>query len=197
MALSFHLPSRARAAQPQNLASQRTALLQFGDAMIANAHGCGEPLTVLVFDQVDLPELHAIFGSAAARTLVAKFQQKLQALAGSRGLALRTDPTTWTVLLPGFDSDAAAAAAHRILGRSLATEVDCDGEDLPLIPQMAVYTVTREVAPMRHIYREMCEKIARTRALELQREEYLRRERERYTSRPAPLRATAAVPAMQ
>jgi len=197
MALSFSLPSRTRAPQAQDLASQRTALYQFGDALIANAHGAGEPLTVLVFDQVDLPELHAIFGGVAARELVAKFQQKLQALAGARGLALRSDPTAWTVLLPGLDSDAAVAAAQRILGRSLATEVECDGEDLPLIPRLAVYTVGREVSPMRHIYREMCEKIARAHALELQREEYLRRERERYTTRPAPLRATAAVPAMQ
>lgn len=196
MALSLSFSSRPRAAQPQHPASQRTALHQFGDAMIANAQASGEPLTVLVFDQGDLPELHAIFGSAAARLLVAKFQQKLQALAGSRGMVLRTDPTTWTVLLPGLDRDAAVATAQRILGRSLAIEVECDGEDLLLIPRMAAHTVRREAAPMRDIYREMCERIARAQAFDLQREDYLRRERERHT-RPAPLRATVAVPAYQ
>ena len=164
----------------------QAALHQFGDTMIADAQAAGHPLTVLVFEQADLPELHALFGSEAARTVTAKFNQKLQALAGARGLAIRSDATTWTVLLPGLDNAQAVDAVERVFGRSLAVDVECEGEEILLVPTMEVRTVSREAAPMHRIYQEMRGRIEGTLGRQRRREEFLRRERERH-SRPARL----------
>lgn len=173
----------------------QAALHQFGDTMIADAHAAGHPLTVLVFEQADLPELHALFGGEAARTVTARFNQKLQALAGARGLAIRSDATTWTVLLPGVDDAQAVDAVQRVFGPSLAVDLDSEGEEILLVPTLEVRTVRREIAPMQRIYQEMRGRIAGTLGRQRRREEFLRRERERHT-RPASA-ARAPAPAMQ
>lgn len=172
----------------QRWASQRAALYQRGDTMVAEAILSGDPVTVLVFEQVDLPELHAIFGGAAAHALVASFSTKLALLAGPRGVALRTDATSWAVLLPGHDEERALAAVRNTMGQGLAVEADTgeDEDETLLVPRLALHTVGQRVAPLRAIYRELQEKIQRAHALELRRQEYLRRERESH-SRPASL----------
>jgi hypothetical protein len=171
------------------------ALHQFGDTMIADAHAAGRPLTVLVFEQADLPELHVLFGGEAARTVAARFNQKLQVLAGARGLAIRSDATTWTVLLPGLDKTQAVDAVQRVFGPSLAVDLESEGEEILLVPTMEVRTVAREIAPMRRIYQEMRGRIEGTLGRQRRREEFLRRERERH-SRPASA-ARAPARAMQ
>jgi hypothetical protein len=128
--------------------------------------------------------------------VTAKFNQKLQALAGSRGLAMRSDATTWTVLLPGLNNAEAVAAVKHVFGPSLAVDVESEGEEILLVPTMEVRTVAREAAPMRHIYQEMRGRIEGTLQRQRRREEFLRRERERHT-RPAPLAATAPARAVQ
>lgn len=164
----------------------QAALQHFGDTMIADAHAAGHPLTVVVFEQPDLPELHALFGGDAARTVTARFNQKLQALAGARGLAIRSDATTWTVLLPGLDGPQAVDAVRSVFGPSLAVELESEGEEILLVPTMELRTVAREIAPMHRIYQEMHGRIQGTLGRQRRREEFLRRERERH-SRPAAL----------
>jgi esterase/lipase len=98
------------------------------------------------------------------------------------------------VLLPGHDAKATVAAVKNAMGAGLAVEA---GEEILLVPRIAMHSIGEQAAPMRAIYREMREKIRNAQAVELQREEYLRRERESYT-RPSTLAeaVTAPVPAM-
>jgi len=181
---------------PERWASHRAAVYERGDTMICEALARGEPVTVVMFEQADLPELHALFGSAAARAVASAFGARLRQLAGSGGAAVRSEGNTWTVVLPGHGAERALAAVRRVLGPGLATEVEVEGEEIVLVPRMAMHTVGAQAWPMLHIYREMRGKIDRAHALELRRQEYLRRERESH-SRPAPLvRATAPAPAM-
>jgi GGDEF domain-containing protein len=177
---------------PERWASHRAAVYQLGDTMISEAAARGEPVTVVMFEQGDLPELHALFGSAAARALASAFGARLRQLVASGGVAVRSEGSTWTVLLPGHGRERALAAVQRALGRTLATEIEVDGEEIVLVPRMATHTVGAEAAPMLHIYREMRARIERAHALELRRQEYLRRERESQ-SRPAPLAAARAL----
>jgi GGDEF domain-containing protein len=176
-------------------ASHRAALYQIGDSLALEAQRSGEPMTVVVFDQVDLPELHEVFGAEAVQAVVAEFGAKLKVLAGARGLAVRADATTWAVLLPDHDADATVAAVKNAMGAGLAVEA---GEEILLVPRIAMHAIGERAAPMRAIFREMREKIRDAHTIELKREEYLRRERESYT-RPSTLAAavTAPVPAMQ
>lgn len=204
-AISSAAGRMAGAGMPQSLASSapdsggaayaghRAALWHFGDSMIASSHSRGEPFTAILFDQVDLPELHALFGGRAARALVSRFHRKLHALAGSDGLAVRCGATTWTVLLPGHDQDRTRAAVRRVFGPSLAQELE-GHEEILLVPRVSVYVVGRELTPMRHIHQDMSERIARAHRNERLREAWLRREAESYSSRP-PLAAQEALPA--
>ncbi|HEX7888413.1 MAG TPA: hypothetical protein VF522_03555 [Ramlibacter sp.] len=191
---SRHAGRWSRTAHRHPYGRHEAALHQFGDTMIADAQAAGRPLTVVVFEQADLPELHVLFGSEAARTVTAKFNQQLQALAGSRGLAMRSDATTWTVLMPGLDHAQAKSEVERVFGPSLAVDVESEGEEILLVPTMEVRTVVRGAAPMRRIYQEMRGRIAGTLQRQQRREEVLRAERERH-SRPAPLTWAATAPA--
>jgi GGDEF domain-containing protein len=189
-------PSRSLRISPtqERWAANRAALYEVGDTMVAEALRSGEPMSVVVFEQVDLPELHAIFGSAAAQALVERFNAKLKLLAGSRGVALRAGATTWAVLLPGRDSGAAMRVLGKVLGPSLAVEAAVEDEELLLVPRVCVHPVGSGAESMRSIYREMREKIRRAHEHELLRQDYLRRERESH-SRPAPLLSALAAAA--
>jgi GGDEF domain-containing protein len=181
---------------PERWASHRAAVYELGDTMISEAAARRQPVTVLMFEQGDLPELHALFGSSAARAVASAFGARLRQLAGSGGAAVRSEGSTWTVVLPGHGAERALAAVQRVLGPGLATEVEVDGEEIVLVPRMAIHTVAADASPMLHIYREMRGKIDRAHALELRRQEYLRRERESHSRPAASLgRATAPAPA--
>lgn len=178
-------PQPAPATPQERWAGNRAALYQVGDSMVADAARDGGDLSLVVFEQVDLPELHAVFGGGAAQALVAEFSRRVKELAGPRGVAVRADATCWAVLLP-LDEDRALAAVRRALGPHLATEVDVGGEEILLVPRIALHTVGQRVAPMRSVLHELRLKIRRAQELEQLREDYLRRERESH-SRPAPL----------
>jgi GGDEF domain-containing protein len=175
-------------------ASHRAAFYRIGDGLALEAQRTRAPMTVVVFEQGDLPELRDVFGAEAVQAVVADFTAKLKVLAGASGLAVRADATAWAVLLPGHDAKATVAAVKNAMGAGLAVEA---GEEILLVPRIAMHSIGEQAAPMRAIYREMREKIRNAQAVELQREEYLRRERESYT-RPSTLAeaVTAPVPAM-
>lgn len=159
------------------------AIYASGDTFIAAANARGKPTSILIFEQVDLPELHAIFGPAATAATVAKFNRTLTYLAGANGLAARLGPTTWAVLLPGHDTESVLNRVKGSLGQGLATEVE-GSEEILLVPRIAVHTVTIEkAAPMRQICDELHEQVIRGWKLELRREDYLRRERESHSLR--------------
>lgn len=138
-------------------AAHREALWQKGDAMIASARERGEALSVLMFDQVDLPELHALFGGSAARSVVSKFNQKVLQLAGTSGLPVRCGPTTWTLLLPHASQEAAIAELRSVFGAGLA--VEGDGSELLLVPRIAVRTIGDEQVTIRQLHQAMAEEI--------------------------------------
>ncbi len=154
-------------------AAHRAALWERGDAMIAAACARGNRLSVVMFDQVDLPELHALFGGAAARAVVSKFNKKVLQLAGSSGLPVRCGPTTWTLLLPKASEEAAIAELHSVFGSGLA--VESDGSELLLVPRIAVRTVGGEPVTMRQLHEDMSGEIQRAHQRDLRRQSSSRR----------------------
>lgn len=180
-------PAQLRAGTPQELwASHRAGLYERGDALAVRAAAGAKPSTLVMFEQLDLPELHAVFGARAGRRLAASFERKLTALAGEKGTALRTGPTCWAVLLPSHDADGALAAVREALGTGMAVEAEAADDELLLVPRVAMRTFHDDATPMRTVYQELRERIVRVHAQELRREEYLRRERESHT-RPSGL----------
>jgi hypothetical protein len=155
--------SRAPSAQAR-WAGNRLALKEFGDAFLRRGAAGGDALGMVVFAQPDLGELLEIFGVGAARGLVSGLEEKLADLAGSRGLALRTDKDLWVVLLPCRSPEHTLAAIRDAFDGTYAVPVDTDDEDIVLVPDFVVRTLAGSDVSVAQAYEEARRRISRTRA---------------------------------
>jgi hypothetical protein len=100
---------------------------------------------------------------------------------------VRTEPDTFVLLMPDVVPEHLVADVQSGLGRSGCIEFELDGDEIILVPDvMARGVAAREPVPA--VYENVCADLARVRAVEQRRREYLRRERESHT-RPAALAA--------
>ena len=161
----------------------RQAFLDRGERLLAVPRW--EDRTALaVFDFRDLLEVRGIYGERASAALLARVVTALGRLAGRHGLAGRTGPAQFAVLLPGLRRAEAVSVVHQVLGRPCRIEQDVDGEELVLVPDVVVEACDdRDLADQ---YARLVEALGRHRTHEERRHRYLRLERERH-SRPAPL----------
>lgn len=141
---------------------------------------------VLLFDFEDLTELSELYGDAARRDAVNQVAQALRRIAGEQGLAARTGATQFTLLLPGCDRRQAIDRAERELGQPCRIELDLDGGEAVLVPDVLAEDLPRTGGGLATLQRQLVDRLAAHRQQRQRREEYLRRSRERYT-RPAPL----------
>jgi GGDEF domain-containing protein len=183
-------PHRTRPAAPErkSWSQHERALLTAGDKMLARTRSEKQPLTLAVFDLSDLPELESVFGADTARDVMTQVGFRLQAMAGSRGLVIRTDATTVTVLMPGFDRERARQAIQRTMGSPCCIELDTGDHEIVLVPDFKVQTLGTDSASLAQVYTDMRKDIAAAQHLERRRQRYLQRERESHT-RPMDLPA--------
>jgi len=173
--------SRLRVAAPGLL--DRYSLLAAGNRL---QRGSRRRAAVLLFDFEDLPELSALYGDSARRDAVRQVAQELQRVAGEQGLAARTGASQFTLLLPDCSRQEAIARAVRELGTPCRIELDLDGGEAVLVPDVLAEDFPKVGGGLAMLQRRLGERLAAHRLHRRQRDEYLRRSRERY-SRPAPL----------
>lgn len=161
-----------------------------GDEMLAACRREGKPLTVAVFDCADLLEVRSIYGNRIARKLLGRIVSKLGALTGDRGLAARTGPAEFTVVLPRMGREKAIAAIQRVLGNPMRIELDAGDSEIVLVPGFLVETAGSDTASVEELHAELRRELAKLQETEQRRQHYLQRKRERH-SRPSPLRAVA------
>jgi GGDEF domain-containing protein len=149
------------------------------------ARGAALPVSMVVLDFADLREVHQIYGNAIARQMVERIVRRMRSLAGSRGLAGRTGPTQFTVVLAGATQDKGVRLVQRVLGKPARVEFDAGDSEIVLVPDLLVDTAEPGV-PVQALYREMCGELARIQKNELRRLNWLASERERH-SRPMSL----------
>jgi GGDEF domain-containing protein len=162
-----------------------------GDEMLAACQSDGRPLSVAVFDCADLLEVRAIYGSRTARKLATRIVSKLSALSVDRGLAARTGPAEFSVLLPGISRDKALAAIHRVLGNPGRVELDGCNSEIVLVPGVLVENAGCDTGSVEELRGELSRELARQQAYEKRRQLHMRRQRERH-SRPMGLVARTA-----
>lgn len=179
-------PAVARAAPAtRSFSANRSALAEIGNAMLAQSRRDNEPLSMIVFDQSDLPELKSIFGAEAAQQMVARIGATLHGLAGSRGFSVRTEATVFTVLMPGHDLALALASVRQALGDTYAIEVGAQHDEMLLVPDFLAQTVRSDVQSIEELYQSMRTSISMAQRHEQRRRNYLQRERESHSTRPA------------
>lgn len=164
----------------------------YGDEMLEACKRDDRPLSVVVFDCADLLEVRAIYGSTTTRKLMARIVNKLSALSADRGLAARTGPAEFCVVLPGMGRDKALAAIRRVLGNPMRIELDAGDSEIVLVPDFLVESAGSDTASVEELRGELRRELTRQQAQEQRRQHHLQRERERH-SRPMGLvkRATA------
>lgn len=169
------------------------AAFRKGDEFLQRCREDRVPVTVLVFELHDLPELECVFGAGAARRAIEQATARLQRIAGTEGRVLRTDPTLFTLLLPDTDREDALDMLRVAFGQSCSLELEAGGEDLVLVPEFALRILSTETLPLVDVQHGLCCEIRQARAREQQRRDYLQRERESH-SRPMPLPRAVQAP---
>lgn len=166
----------------------RQAMLAACEGMLRRAELGKQPLSIAVFDLSDLPEVESLFGPDVAKQVIAQVTSRLQCIATSRGLAVRTGATVFTVLMPGYSRDRAHLAIQKFMGRPCRIELDTGDDEIVLIPGFKVHTLRAESDSLPQVYQDLCRDISDARDAEQRRREYLQRERESHT-RPMELQA--------
>lgn len=160
----------------------RAGLFAAGDLLV-RARAPGVPVSMVVLEFADLREVHNLYGEDMAREVVATLVRKVEAIAGIRGLAGRTDAAQFTIVLPGVNRDKALRALRRALGKPTCVEVDGGDSEIVLVPDLLVDTADAGADSVEARYREMCGELVRMQNDERRRQHSLTRERERH-SRP-------------
>jgi GGDEF domain-containing protein len=170
---------------------QAQAMLAAASRLATRTRRDNQPLSIVVFDLKDLPELESVFGPQVAKKVLDQVVDRLQGLASAKGLVIRTDATVFTVLMPGFGRDRAHEAIEHSMGSPCCFELDADDHELVLIPDFKVHTVRPDSGPLAGVYTDLRRDIHDAQKHERRRQRYLQLERESHT-RPMELRAERA-----
>jgi diguanylate cyclase (GGDEF)-like protein len=152
---------------------------------VAAARRLGRESAVIVIEFDDLLEVRTIYGRDTSRKVVARIVRRLQAVAGTRGIAARTEAARFVVVLPGVSPSKARAAVDRVLGKPGRIEFDAGESEIVLVPDILCDTDDGEIA-IDQVFDAAAGHLRGQRERELRRRLYLQRERERH-SRPMSL----------
>lgn len=176
------LGGRNRLRDAQTGLYSRDGLLSRGEGLLAR-HSVAEAALV-VFDFSDLLEMRWIYGARAGAIARRAVATSLARLAGRRGIAARTGPAQFAVLLPGIDCEGAREALRRTMGQPCRLELELGREELVLVPYHAVGPCKGTPAGLEQQYTQLSVAVARERAAD---------ERRRRRSRGGP-RTSAGAP---
>jgi GGDEF domain-containing protein len=168
-------------------AADRRALAAAADAL---RRARGTTIALLVMQIADIVELELVFGREAVDAAVDEVFAQLTRAAAGRGRVVRTEPDTFVLLVPDVGIDQLVTNVQTGLGRSRCIEFEHEGDEIILVPDV-MGSIVAPGQPVPAAYEAVCGDLVRMRGLELQRRDYLRRERESHT-RPAPLPARRA-----
>jgi GGDEF domain-containing protein len=174
---------------PAELADRSTGLYHRAGLIAAANRIVGEqapgaPFAMIVVEFTELREICDIYGNGVARKVVATIVRRMRSIAGWRGVAGRTGPAQFTIVLPAAD-DKACRRVRRVLGTPARVEFDAGDSEIVLVPDVIVDAAeTGDQA--QDLYRDMCRELARRQKDERRRLHWLASERERH-SRPMSL----------
>ena len=181
---------KTAAPQHRHPEQRHAAVFAVGEQMLAQSRRNNHALSVVVFDLSDLPELENVFGAAVVLEVLAEVALRLQDLATSRGLVIRSGPTLFTVLIPGFGRDRTHLAIEDTMGSPCCIELNAGDHEIVLIPDFELHTVQSGSPGLAEIQQDLRRQIEQAQTREARRRRYLQKERESHT-RPMALRMGA------
>lgn len=188
-------PFRAGATHPDEQEAwikAKSAVVAIGDGMLGRSRRDHQPLSMVVLDIKELPQLTRIFGADIAGQFVAQALAQLNGITTSTGFAVRTGATVFTVLLPGVARDRAVAVVHEALGNPCRIECHAGRHDAVLVPEFAVKTVSPDTLSVGDVYRSLRRTISQSLSGDQRRETPLWRERESHGKHVKPQPASGS-----
>ena len=161
-------------------------LAVMGNEMLQKTRNRNQPLSIVVFDFSDLPELQNIYAGQVPRDLGRTIERKLQSVAPAKGTVVRTGPTTFAVLLPNFDTRKTLRAVREAFGKACCFEFAMGDNEILLIPDYLVKTIRSGTESVEDVCKALGGDICKAQIHAKRRQIYLRRERESH-SRPMTL----------
>jgi diguanylate cyclase (GGDEF)-like protein len=166
----------------------RTGLFDVADEILRSR--CGQPAAMILVELSDLREACEIYGHVIARKVIERVVRRLRRVAGLHGIAARTGPAEFTIVVPDTSTASAVRRLERMLGKPARIEYDAAESEIVLVPELLVDTLDPGVDDPRDRYREMCRELARRRRVERRRLDWLASERERHSRPSLPSRLT-------
>ncbi len=187
-------PSTARHSDFRDApAPDRKLLCDVGEKMLRKS--AGQPLTLVVMQVYDLPEVELVFGGTAAARAIHEVMIQLTRVATRKGFLVRSAADTFALLMPGTGAEATVSVLNERFGNPCAIEFEADGDEVLLVPDVRVHTLGAGES-LQRVYERVCKLIAKERGREELRCDYIRKEREAHTlpmgltseAHPAPIR---------
>lgn len=165
----------------------KNAFVALGERMIHQSRRHQQPLSVLVLELHDLPELKELFGTKTASQLVSRLINSLHTLAPARSVVVRSEAEVFTVFLPGLREEAAREVVKRTFGHTISVEIDAQEQEIVLLPDFRIDIIRRDVPSFQGWYEETLRKFQVARVLERRRQHHLRLEHESHCTKPSSL----------
>lgn len=179
--------SQPVAPERKSSVATKDSFLALGERMIRQSRRHEQPLSVLVLELHDLPELKELFGADIAKQLVTKLVNSLHAVAPARSVVVRSEDDVFTVFLPGLREEAAREAVKRTFGGTISVEIDAQEQEIVLLPDFRIHSLGDDVTPFQGWYEETLRNFRFARTVEERRQRHLRLEHESHCTKPAPL----------
>lgn len=160
---------RPRPAEHESLHSDSRAVMARIRERLRRSAQDKQPMTVIVFELGDLPQVEAVFGASVAQEILDHASDKLQRLAGRAGLAVRTAASEFTVLLPWADRARATVTIGAMFGRPCRIELEKDHTEILVLPDFEVSTLDCDSASIDTTYQKLRGRIAQARLRNRQR----------------------------
>ena len=164
---------------PMTRLHSRAGLLQRGERLLAR-RAAGQDSALVLFDFSDLLETRGMYGVRVHDRALHIVVAGVRRLAGRAGLAARSGPAQFAVLLPATARRDAIAAAHVAFGQPCRIELEIGREELVLVPDVVVDTCSAE-GSLEELYLQLSTTLARHRQGQLLKHSRMRRERERHS----------------
>jgi GGDEF domain-containing protein len=147
-----------------NFPPDAEGLFCMGSRMHRSATMRDRTVSLLVLQVSDLAEVVLIFGREAAERVVDTVMTELTHVSARRGYALRTGADTFALLMPDVSGEDMHGALQVRLGKACAVEIDVDGHELLLVPDVIARTLSRSDS-VRTAFESLCRMLAAERHL--------------------------------
>lgn len=170
-------------------------LAVIGNALLQETRQRNQPMGIVVFDFSDLPELQIVYKGQVPRDLGPTIEDKLRSLTPAKGAVVRTRATTFTVLLPNFDTHRTVRAVSDAFGKGCCLEFAEGDSEMLLLPDYVIRTVREGTESVEDVYRVLYAELLEAQRLTERRHTYLRQERESHTRTTSPLSSDTQIKA--